>query len=80
MTPRYQANPLQMRNKSTVPVAQKGTALAATRKQEAGIVNAQPFQYTTEALSKGAREIVITHAGATYRLRITHANKLILTK
>jgi hemin uptake protein HemP len=36
--------------------------------------------YASQELFKGVREITITHAGASYRLRITHANKLILTK
>lgn len=31
-------------------------------------------------LMSGGREIVIQHAGQSYRLRVTRANKLILTK
>lgn len=31
-------------------------------------------------LFKGAKELLIRHNGADYRLRITAANKLILTK
>ncbi|MBP2231984.1 hemin uptake protein HemP [Azospirillum agricola] len=31
-------------------------------------------------LMAGGREIVIQHAGQSYRLRVTRANKLILTK
>jgi len=31
-------------------------------------------------LMSGSREIVIQHAGQSYRLRVTRANKLILTK
>jgi hemin uptake protein HemP len=34
----------------------------------------------SQQLFGGAREIVIEHSGAFYRLRITHSNKLILTK
>jgi len=34
----------------------------------------------TEDLIGKDREIMIEHAGAYYRLRITRANKLILTK
>ena len=34
----------------------------------------------SEALFGKAREILIQHAGGFYRLRVTHANKLILTK
>lgn len=33
-----------------------------------------------DKLFRGHREILIEHAGAHYRLRITRANKLILTK
>ena len=31
-------------------------------------------------LTSGRRELAISHAGATYVLRVTRANKLILTK
>jgi hemin uptake protein HemP len=34
----------------------------------------------TEQLFAGTREILIQHSGSYYRLRITHSNKLILTK
>lgn len=34
----------------------------------------------SEALFGQAREILIQHAGAYYRLRLTYSNKLILTK
>lgn len=34
----------------------------------------------SEELFGKAREILIQHAGGFYRLRVTHANKLILTK
>jgi hemin uptake protein HemP len=39
-----------------------------------------PPRIPVEALLKGAREIVIVHAGQDYRLRLTSTNKLILTK
>ena len=35
---------------------------------------------TSSELFAGLHEIVILHAGAAYRLRITSNNKLILTK
>lgn len=35
---------------------------------------------TTAELFEGRREIVIAHGDEEYRLRITRANKLILTK
>ena len=34
----------------------------------------------SDALMQGQREVVIVHDGATYRLRVTSNNKLILTK
>ena len=34
----------------------------------------------SESLFGKAREILIQHAGGYYRLRVTHSNKLILTK
>lgn len=34
----------------------------------------------SEALFGKAREILIEHSGCYYRLRVTHSNKLILTK
>jgi len=39
-----------------------------------------PRTLTTVELFSGRREIVIVHGDAEYRLRITRANKLILTK
>ena len=33
-----------------------------------------------EALFAGAREVIIEHGGIEYRLRLTRADKLILTK
>lgn len=37
-------------------------------------------QYDTETLFAGRREIVIHHAGAAYRMKITRQGKLILNK
>ncbi|WP_240032005.1 hemin uptake protein HemP [Pseudomethylobacillus aquaticus] len=37
-------------------------------------------RYTSEQLFAGARELIIQHAGAEYRLRLTSQGKLILTK
>lgn len=34
----------------------------------------------SDVLMQGRREVVIVHDGATYRLRVTSNNKLILTK
>ena len=40
----------------------------------------QPAQVPSTALFQGRREIIIVHHGREYRLRITRADKLILTK
>jgi len=37
-------------------------------------------EWSSLDLFKGAKELLIRHNGADYRLRITAANKLILTK
>jgi hemin uptake protein HemP len=37
-------------------------------------------QVASAALFQGRREIIIVHHGQEYRLRITRADKLILTK
>jgi hemin uptake protein HemP len=39
-----------------------------------------PRRIHSPALFDGAREVVIVHQGQEYRLRITRADKLILTK
>lgn len=39
-----------------------------------------PAHWDSESLFRGAREIVIEHAGKTYRLRQTRYGKLILNK
>ena len=39
-----------------------------------------PFVIQSPQLFQGRKEILITHEGQFYRLRITRQNKLILTK
>lgn len=39
-----------------------------------------PAKVTSADLLGGDRELLIEHAGGTYRLRVTRTNKLILTK
>ncbi len=39
-----------------------------------------PLLLTSEELFRGQREILIRHAGAIYRLRVTQNGKLILNK
>lgn len=41
---------------------------------------ALPQVYLAEELFQGDREIIIAHEGAMYRLKITKAGRLILTK
>jgi len=36
-------------------------------------------RYTVDQLFSGARQLIIIHGGREYRLRLTAANKLILT-
>ncbi len=47
---------------------------------EAGNGDAPPLLFTSEELLRGQREILIRHAGAIYRLRVTQNGKLILNK
>jgi len=46
----------------------------------AGPAAGGPRRVNSAALFQRAREIVITHGGQEYRLRITKADKLILTR
>lgn len=50
--------------------AEPGTAPSSER----------PPEYDTNTLFAGGREIVIHHAGAAYRMKITRQGKLILNK
>lgn len=45
-----------------------------------GVTHAAARVVASTSLFRGAREIVISHRGQEYRLRITKADKLILTK
>ena len=51
---------------------------AATQVQQRP--TAQPERLRVSDLFKGARELILEHGGQDYRLRITAAGKLILTK
>ena len=37
-------------------------------------------EYSSESLFQGRREVLISHEGQTYRLRVTRGGKLILNK
>lgn len=41
---------------------------------------AKPVAVSSDDLFKGAKEVLILHAGETYRLRLTRNGRLILTK
>ncbi len=47
---------------------------------EPSAVTSLHVRLSSRELFRGQREIVILHAGHEYRLRITRADKLILTK
>jgi len=53
---------------------------AATAKNQRLILKPKVNRVSIDALMKGAREVVIEHAGEEYHLRITRKGKLILTK
>ena len=53
---------------------------AASETRQVAPEPSAPRTLTTVELFAGRREIVIVHGDAEYRLRITRANKLILTK
>jgi hemin uptake protein HemP len=47
---------------------------------QAGWLRPSRLRLSSRELFRGEREIVILHGGHEYRLRITRADKLILTK
>jgi hemin uptake protein HemP len=47
---------------------------------DGGVVVSPHVRVSSRDIFHGEREIVILHAGSEYRLRITRADKLILTK
>ena len=51
-----------------------------TDKQEAPRGTEPPPAVDSKSLLQGRRELAIRHGDATYRLRLTASNKLILTK
>lgn len=56
----------------SVPVATGGTDAAEPR--------SSLTRYLVSELMRGKREIILVHRGQDYRLRITEAGKLILSK
>jgi hemin uptake protein HemP len=60
-------------------VSADGRPAGERRADDAAVAPARPV-LTTAALFGGRREILIRHGAEEYRLRITRANKLILTK
>jgi hemin uptake protein HemP len=47
---------------------------------DGGVTASSHVRVSSRDILRGEREIVILHAGSEYRLRITRADKLILTK
>lgn len=64
----------QISNNAEVPTAEKSAEFAAKHPSVGQRV------LNSRQLFSAANEVLIEHAGLTYRLRITQANKLILTK
>lgn len=54
--------------------------LSSSSESDAGASGGASRHIASSALFRGLREIVIVHRGQEYRLRITRAEKLILTK
>ena len=57
-----------------------GAAMQATKQPARPILHAPTQQLHSKQIFGARREVEIVHAGHTYRLRITAADKLILTK
>lgn len=66
---------------TTEPRAEPGLERReARREEEAAARPGPPRRYSSRLLFDGSREVLILHGGEEYRLRITRAGKLILTK
>lgn len=52
----------------------------ATLRTDVDAPDPRPARFDSRTLLRGHREILIEHAGETYRLRHTRNDKLILTK
>ncbi len=63
---------------NAVTVSPAGPAASQAMPWQAAIASLPVVE--SARLMAGGREIVIQHAGQSYRLRVTRANKLILTK
>ena len=61
---------------NSVPPAHEADAPSAEARPRGSSI---PLLRSEELFGRG-REILIEHAGGYYRLRVTHSNKLILTK
>ena len=61
------------------PPSAPPSALPVTCGNPAATAPATPPRYRAEALFAGARQLIILHGGREYCLRLTAANKLILT-
>jgi hemin uptake protein HemP len=71
---------LRMRFMSADPARPALAAVPAPQVPPPAAANGQPRRWTSAAILGDAREALIEHAGAVYRLRLTASGKLILTK
>ena len=86
-TPRRERTKLSLRSSQTsrslVAAGSEsgvGAAHASGGRAASAAVGAQNSGVPLKQLTAGRKEMKISHAGATYLLRITKSNKLILTK
>ena len=64
--------------KMVEPVEESGSAKSTSEGQR--VISVAEHKIDSRDLFVGTRELIILHAGGTYRLRLTAQNKLILTK
>lgn len=72
-------NDRRLRHSTSESSGNSGPARRAAGPEDP-VESGAPVHWNSESLFRGAREIVIEHAGKTYRLRQTRYGKLILNK
>lgn len=65
---------------STTCIGSKSSLAPAEEAVAPVRVESRMKRWTSQELFAGGRELVIAHAGAEYRLRLTSQGKLVLTK
>jgi hemin uptake protein HemP len=63
---------------STDAAQPRATPSLAAEPSDLALAGGKPREITSDQLLRGAREVVIHHAGRPYRLCLTARNKLIL--